>query len=323
LPTFRTFRNSDPPAIRELWNDRAQHARGCAWLSGCDHLEQFIFSKPYFDRNGLIVALEGKEMVGFCLSGFASDESGEVLDRDRGAICLLVVHEEHRRQGIGRELVRLSRDYLSSHGAKEQFLGAMPNVNPFGLGIYGGADSPGILQSDQDMVAFAQALGCEPVEHVLVMQLNLESEIEKIEDARLPLLRRTARIYSESFPEMDTWWQAATVGSTFCYRYDLVIEQDRDTEIPVGAAIVWDMDTFSTAWNVRAFGFSDFFIEPAFRRKGYAKLFMQSILKHLRDNRVGLLEIQIEAHNAPGRAMLEMLHFEKVDSGSLYRLPAR
>jgi RimJ/RimL family protein N-acetyltransferase len=131
-------------------------------------------------------------------------------------------------------------------------------------------------------------------------------------------LRRTAKIYSESFPEMDTWWQAATVGSTFCYRYDLV---DGEGETPIGAAVVWDMDTFSTAWNIRAFGFSEFFIEPGYRRKGYAKLFMQSILKHLRDNRVGLLEIHIEAHNKAAQELLQMLHFEQIDAGILYRLP--
>jgi GNAT superfamily N-acetyltransferase len=83
------------------------------------------------------------------------------------------------------------------------------------------------------------------------------------------------------------------------------------------------MDTFSTAWNVRAFGFSEFLIAPDFRKRGFAKLFLQSILKHLRDNRVGVMEIHIDSKNAPARRLLECFRFTQVDVGRMYRLPPR
>src|ERR671938_100354 len=66
---YRTFRNTDPPGLVDVWN-ACFTGRGAAYVHGPGVLEYFLFAKPYFDPDGLIVALEGSEVVGFAHAGF-------------------------------------------------------------------------------------------------------------------------------------------------------------------------------------------------------------------------------------------------------------
>src|SRR5262249_49990507 len=52
---YRTFLNPDPPALVEVWNGSFT-GRGAVSLRLATLLEFFIFSKPYFDPEGLVVA---------------------------------------------------------------------------------------------------------------------------------------------------------------------------------------------------------------------------------------------------------------------------
>ena len=60
MPTYRSFRNDDPPAIRDLWNLAADENPRAAIVRSCDMLENYVFSKPFFDPNSLTVAEEGE-----------------------------------------------------------------------------------------------------------------------------------------------------------------------------------------------------------------------------------------------------------------------
>jgi ribosomal protein S18 acetylase RimI-like enzyme len=315
--TYRTFRNGDPPAIRELWNLQAGPSRGCGWLAGCDHLEQLIFSKPYFNRDCFQLAFSGKQLVGLCLAGFGGDERREGIDASSGAICLLLVHPEFRRQGIGAELLRRGQDFLRQGGAATQFVGAQHPLNPFGLGLYGGSDTPGVLESDAEVERFVRKRGYEPADTSLVYQLSLLDEIARLDDPRLPLLRRNVKIFSETFPLPKTWWHACTMGPTISYRYEMV---DGQTDEQIASALVWEMETFGWAWKVRTFGITDFNVEFSRRRRGYGKLLLQSILKHLQENKIGLVEAQMMERNLPTRSLFELLGFQRVDIGRVYRL---
>jgi hypothetical protein len=50
--TYRTFRNSDPPALAALWRSRAGQP-GLVQPVSPDLLEQLVFSRLYFDYGGL------------------------------------------------------------------------------------------------------------------------------------------------------------------------------------------------------------------------------------------------------------------------------
>jgi ribosomal protein S18 acetylase RimI-like enzyme len=316
--TYRTFRNGDPPAIRELWNLHAAQSRGCGWLASCDNLELLLFSKPYFEQAAIQLAFDNDRLVGLCVSGFGTDDRQSALDTTSGTICLLLVHEAFRRQGIGRELVRLGQKYLCDRGAANLYAGALHPVNPFGTGLFGGSETPGVLESDAGLLRFFEKLGYEMADTCFVFQLPLTDEIGRVEDPRLPLLRRKVRIFSEPMPNPQTWWNACITGPVMTYRYEM-LESDRDEAI--GNAIVWEMETFTWAWKVRAFGVTDFYIEPTYRRQGYAKLLLQSVLKHLQENKIGLVEVQTMERNAPAIGLYQGLGFAKADTGHLLKLP--
>src|SRR5262245_27428531 len=102
-------------------------------------LENYLFSKPYFEADALTIAEEGQTIIGFSLAGFGYDPGIDRLDRSQGSTCLLFVHPSSRRRGTGAELVRRSEGYLRRGGAKDVFAGSYSPCDAFGLGIYGGA----------------------------------------------------------------------------------------------------------------------------------------------------------------------------------------
>src|SRR6185369_5804215 len=104
-------------------------------------LECFTLAKPYFDREGLLLAFDAGRPVGLAHAGFASSVDGRSLDLTTGVLCTLGVAPSHRRQGIGSELLRRAEEYLRSKGAREILAGPRAGANPFTFGLYGGADS--------------------------------------------------------------------------------------------------------------------------------------------------------------------------------------
>ena len=75
---YRPFRNTDPPGLAALWND-VFTGRGAVQMRTASPLEFFVFSKPYFDPEGLIVAVMNNVPVGFVHAGFGSNADGSAL----------------------------------------------------------------------------------------------------------------------------------------------------------------------------------------------------------------------------------------------------
>ncbi|HEY1189990.1 MAG TPA: GNAT family N-acetyltransferase, partial [Gemmata sp.] len=112
---FRRFRNTDPPALADVWNE-SHTARGSFPLRTPALLERWIFSKPHFDPDGLIVACDGEadnRIVGYALAGFGPNEALTALDHSHGVICSVAVRPGMARKGIGTGLVRECEEYLT------------------------------------------------------------------------------------------------------------------------------------------------------------------------------------------------------------------
>ena len=78
---IRPFRNTDSPRIAEVWC--AQPAqRGLAQPMSAMLFEEHVVAKPYFDRNGLLVAREGDHVVGFVHAAFGPAEDHQQLASD-------------------------------------------------------------------------------------------------------------------------------------------------------------------------------------------------------------------------------------------------
>ena len=86
---YRHYRNNDPPLVLALWN-ASGFARGGASEISHDLLDLLLFSQPYFDRHGLIVASQDQRLVGMVHAGFGCNEHGTDLNRNDGVILSLI-----------------------------------------------------------------------------------------------------------------------------------------------------------------------------------------------------------------------------------------
>lgn len=313
---YRTFHNNDPPGLLDLWK-ASRDSRAFGIVKSCDMLEAILFSKPYFDRNGLIIAELDGRIIGFAHAGFAANDSKSKIDYTMGAVYMVKVHPDLRHRGIGTNLLHLAQDYLVRLGAVAHYFGGMFPMNAFYLGLYGGSELPGILNSDEVSRTFAEKHGYEPVDTCCVYQRRLE-ELPKVPDTRIHLLRRTVEVQAEPWPLPPTWWDACVLGNMPSLRYEMV---EKDTQNLIGQAWVWEMESFGLANGAPTVGIVDFSVREELRRRGYGKLLLLTMLKHLREQQIEIVELQTMERNDSARGLYESLGFQQVDTGRAYRLP--
>ncbi len=108
---YRPFRNLDPPALCEIWRNHPP-VRALFQPMTPVVLEDTVLSKPFFDREGLIVATDDQRPVGFVHAGFGPNAAGTALDPPIGATCMLMVSHHDQRTDIAEQLLRHSEAYL-------------------------------------------------------------------------------------------------------------------------------------------------------------------------------------------------------------------
>jgi GNAT superfamily N-acetyltransferase len=211
--TFRRFKNTDPPALADVWNE-SHPARSAYPLRTPGLLERWIFSKPYFDPDGLIVAVddENSKVLGYVLAGFGPNQELSALDNSQGVICSLAVRPANRKQGLARELVLRIEDYLKSRGATTLRAGPRWPYCPFGFGLYGGTSCPGFLASDPGAEPFFKSLGYSPNGTTLVFHKKLDSPLT-IADVRFGFLRKRYETQVLRSAGVPTWWHDCVWGT--------------------------------------------------------------------------------------------------------------
>jgi ribosomal protein S18 acetylase RimI-like enzyme len=311
---YRHFRNDDPPGLAEVWND-AFPGRGEVRLRHSSPLENYVFAKSYFDRAGLIVAVEDGKHVGFAHAGFGPDTTQTALCNANGVLCMIGVRPSHRRRGIGSDLLRRSEGYLTASGARALYAGPRAPLNPFYFGLYGGSDLPGFLESDADAEPFLRKHGYQPHGTTVVFQRSLVEPLQ-IADGRFPALRRQYEMRIAAKRGVGTWWQECVQGPVETVEFSL---EDKTTTEIVARTSVWEMDGFSWRWNQPAVGIMDIEVRENRRRQGMAKFLLTQLLRYLQEQFFGLAEVQVNEQNQPALHLLQNLNFQQVDAGRTYK----
>ena len=311
---YRTFRNTDPPALADVWND-AFTQRGAVRLYHSSPLERYVFAKPYFDPAGLILALDDGRAVGFAHAGFGPDASGAALATSQGVTCAVGVRRSHRRRGIGTELLSRCEDYLRRRGAADLFAGPMAPLNPFYLGVYGGSDTPGFLRSDADAAPFLAARGYRPERTSLVFQRRLDAPVNVV-DGRFAAVRSRFEFNITSHIDTTNWWRECLFGPVEVLVFRLL---DKATNRPAAHASVWDMEQFWQRWNQPVLGILDLWVREDLRRQALAKFLLAQMLRQLQEQFFTLAEVQAPEDNVAAGRLLQGLGFVQVDAGCRYR----
>ena len=312
--TYRSFRNWDPPTLVELWNASVA-SRGAARTIEVQDLDRLVFSKPYFDPKGIILAEDAGRAVGFVHAGFgASDDQGQ-LSRNFGVIAMLVVRPDERRRGVGRELVRRAEEYLRAGGSTVIYAGSMHPLDPFYLGLYGGSELPGILKSDVAANELFQSLGYKAVDECLVMQRDLSGPLA-ITDPKAKAWSRQAEFEVVPQAAPPDWWTACRYAAL---EFSDFIVRIKSTGQIGARARGWEMYPVQKSWGVEAVGIVDVNVEPEYRKQGLGTFLMIQILRHFRENGLKLAEVQTMARNTVACRLFQRIGFREIDRGIIYR----
>ena len=315
---YRAARNTDPPALVQLWND-AVAGRGAYPLRTPLSLERWVFSKPYYTNEDLVLAVndETGKPVGFALSGFAPDAEFTGLNAAHGVVCLVAVHPEYRRRGVGRELLARAEANLRARGAARVTVGAMWPNSPYLFGLYGGSNSPGLLASDGDYAPFLAALGFAPAATTLVFQKRLDSPLT-IADARFGMLRRRYEAQTLKVSNVAHWWQDCQWGVLEPVELRLF---DKLTSMPAARALVWDLEGFAWRWNCPSAGILDVQVRSDLRKLGLGKLLVSHVLRFLQDQFFAAAELQVNAADEAAVGMCRSMGMDEIDRGHAYERP--
>jgi hypothetical protein len=314
---FRPFRNSDSPGIAAAWNDQPPLRHRYPAMTPAV-LEQYVLSKPYFDPRGLIVAEKGDRVAGFVHAGFQPAERFGELEFGTGIICQLVVapHEEEREVGPG--LLQQGEQYLRERGAAQYLGGAAGDRGPFYLGLYGGSQLPGVLDSDTQVRAVLLESGYLPRRRYVILHRTLADYRPPVDRLALQL-RRQFRIEPIPEAEQTPWYDVCN----WCW-----VERDRFAVVSVAGGAprstltFWDMEPLGSSWAVRAAGYLPPSGGESFVPSDDWFCFLAEAMRYFQSQGVGLVEVQLLDPDRRTSEGFGRLGFREVDRGTQFVKPA-
>ncbi|MEW4489548.1 GNAT family N-acetyltransferase [Thalassoglobus sp. JC818] len=311
---FRHFRNSDPPFLFELCR-RAELGRGAAQPSSIEAYEIAAYGLPYFDPEGLIIAVEDGKVVGFAHAGFGFSKDLNSLDHSRGVICWIVVSPTHQRRGLGRELLQRAEEYLLQKGAQTIQAGQSRYCDPFYFGLYGGARCSGFLESDAQAAPFMLSAGYEPESRSTVFQRDLRTTRDPM-NIKLMGLRRRSELQVMEQPKNPTMWWLTHFGNIESMYFSLV---EKRTKERIGSLTVVGLDHFMPRWGERVIGLVDLYVEEKYRSQGFATTLIIETLRRLRSDFITRAEIHVVDSSPGALKAIETASFEPIDAAVVYR----
>ena len=314
---YRPFENRDPPGLAEIWRTQ-RPIRGRIQSVTPQLLEEHVFAKPWFDRNGLIVACEGARPVGFIHAGFGADCASSNLDCSQGTTCLILVAPHDNRPMIATELLAASEDFLRRRGASQLFAGSQYPLNPFYLGLYGSSDVPGVLASNAGWVDLLVASGYEPHVRRVLAGRTLAGFRPPIDREQMQV-RRKFKVAEPVTVVPDNWWDACVWAMHEWTRFKLVLPGGGE---PIISATFWDVQPLAHSWGVQTVGLVQLEDTPEAREAGLTTYLLAEALRQYQAAGYSQFEAQAQASDKVLRGIFAELGMAEYDDGVLWRKKA-
>jgi GNAT superfamily N-acetyltransferase len=315
--SYRAFRNSDPPQLAEIWRSQPPE-RGLMQPMSTDLFEQFVLAKPYFDNAGLIVAVDEGRPVGFVHAAFGPTDAENGISTRFGVTCLVLVRPDYQRRGIGAELLARSEAYLRGRGAEVLYAGGIAPFNGFYLGLYGGSELPGVLDSDSQAQRLFLSQNYREIDRIHVLHRDLTGFRAPVDRQQMQVRRRST-VEAISDPEARSWWESCAWSQLGRTRFKLTL---RDAPGEAATATFWSIQPLAKSWGVNAAGLVEMEVAAEQRRQGLGTFLLSEAFRQLQAQGVSLIEVQTMARNAFAHKLYEKLGFRRVDQGAIYRKEA-
>ena len=313
---YREFRNTDPPAMVEIWQNCADQP-GLFQPMSTHLLEDLIFSRLYFEREGIRIAWDGNRPLGFAHAGFGPSEDRNDVSTELGTTYQIRVRSDcDNPEQVADALLTQCEEYLVSRGAKVLYGGGIQPLNAFYWGIYGGSELPGILKKDWIAQTVFQSRGYKEIDRTVAFSGEIHSVAPPMTRG-LMQHRRKMTVHKIEDPPTSDWWDASTKGVFQLSRFEL---QPRGGGECLGFALVRDMRFSENLFSGESSaGLIELEIEEGYRRQGLVTYLLSEVFHDLGRHRVNRLEIQTMQHNSAAVSLYEKLGFQKVDQGTIYR----
>jgi ribosomal protein S18 acetylase RimI-like enzyme len=318
MPTYRTFRNTDPPVLADLWRSRAAQA-GLGQTVSVDLFEQFVFGKLYFDYEGMILGFEADRPVGFAHAAFGPNATEEGIDHEKGVICLVVVRPDCREAEVAEGLLERCERYLRRRGARVFCGGAAQSLDPFYLGLYGRCKLPTVLSSEEVSRRLYPSHGYREVDRTLVFRSQLD-DFRAPADRRHVQLRRRLIVEMKPDPPARTWWEACATAELDLTRFEV---SERGSSVVLASATFRAMQPTTDPAPGRIAELLDVGVAPGRRRGGLASFLLAESFRRLARQGIASVEAQASRENAALVALCRKLGMREVDQGSVFCKEAR
>lgn len=312
---FRRFRNTDPPHLTEIWRSQVGQP-GLAQPVSIDLLEQHVFGKLYFDYEGLILALDDSgRRLGFVHAAFGPDADRRWISPETGIVAMLRIRPEAYSDELAAALVLQAEAYLSARGARMALGGGVRPYNPFYMGLYGGAELPGVLDSDAAFCAALSLRGFQPDHTMLIFRREL-ADWQSPVDRRYLQFRRRLLVQVIVDPPPRDRWEAFTCAEFERTRFELV---PREGGTPLASLTVRELALSTACPAQRTAGVVELEVVPTCRRQGLASYLVGESLRMLASQGFHSVEVHTPADNPAGVGLLQKFSFQQCGQGTVYR----
>jgi ribosomal protein S18 acetylase RimI-like enzyme len=311
---FRHFRNFDPPALAAVWKSLAGQPELNPKV-GVEVFEQFILAKPYFDPEGLILACEGEEVIGFAHAGFGSNDTEDGISVELGTTIVLLVRPDRDQARVAAGLLEQCESYLRKRGTKVIYGGGIRPMNGFYLGLYGGSELPGVPDTDTVAQQALLARGYREIDRTLRFRRGLNN-FEAVVDRRQMQVRRQMIVEVVVDPTPRTWWDACTLSTFDLVRFSLIPHAGGAA---VATATFRRMELVPTTLQPSSSGLIEIWVEESARRRGLAVFLLSEAFRQFIREGTREVEVQAMQHNLAAHALYRKMGFQQIGQGSVYR----
>lgn len=184
--SIRSYRNSDTPDLLRLWNKHRESA-GIHPPLTMAALEIVVLSRPYFQRNHLLVAADDRRTVGFLhwlpIAG----------DLRRAVVANIALPEHPQQTEIAQQLFDRATEEAQASGISRLLIGNAPEYWTGYAGVGRSGMGGGVLDADEKVSRWAQLAGFQPRRKLLTFGLALQSYRPAFDREQLAM-RRAATV---------------------------------------------------------------------------------------------------------------------------------
>ena len=311
---FRSFRNTDPPRIIEIWRSLAGQP-GLLQPISVDLVEQFVMSRLFFEPAGLVLAWEDDRPVGMAHAGFGPAEQDDWISTELGTTCVLLTRPDCDREAVAAGLLSQCEEYLASRGAKVIYGGGIRPLNPFYLGLYGGSELPGILESDTVARGAFESGGYREIDRTVIFECDLHKFHAPVSRAQMQI-RRQMIVHAMADPPGRNWWENCTLGNFDLTRYSLCPRLGGPS---VAQALIRNMEPTAAFGGGRTAGLIELEVDPRYRRRGLVTFLLTEIFHQISRQGIIKVEVQTMRNNSAALALYRQLGLQEIDQGIIYR----